>query len=103
MSFDAELQQLTPASVDGIILQPATDFTLSQDYRGLKLHGNFRPGQVYSLKLSKGWPFVGEHRLGQDLSRRVTIPDLDEHLKLSRNGNISARKPNNWCRSTVST
>ena len=88
LHFDAALRQLTPASIDGLVLDPATDFTLSQDYRGLKLHGNFQPGHVYQLKLAQGWPFVGEHRLAQDITRRVTIPDLDEHLKLSRNGNI---------------
>ena len=73
-------------------VDPAIAFQVHGTYSGLDLVGDFPPGKTIELRLSKGFPGFGRHRLPDELVQLVSVPDLPSKIDFSSSGRILSAK-----------
>ena len=74
-----------------IRLEPAVDFVVEPTWNGLRLAGDFVAGEVYRVRLERGFPGRGRKRLARDTARTVRISDLRPDLRFAQRGSIISR------------
>ncbi|MBF0384708.1 MAG: alpha-2-macroglobulin family protein [Candidatus Omnitrophica bacterium] len=71
-------KSVDPAAIKGYVeVKPETNFFIETDYSGIKLKGDFKPGNTYTVTVLKGMPSTEGGKLGEDYEQTVTISDYD--------------------------
>jgi len=69
-----------------IFLDPPVPFQITSNYRGIKLIGEFKPGETYDVQVKAGLWSRGLLMLERDYSGRVVIPDMNPYVKFNSRG-----------------
>ncbi len=69
-----------------ITITPAANFAVEQRYRGIVLNGNFQPGEIYTVDISKGLISEDGQILEKEFSTQIQMPDLQPSIKFSDTG-----------------
>lgn len=85
LRFNREVGLPEPGQVT---LVPPIPFQVVRCWDGLRLEGEFPPGQVVRVGLGKGFPGRGRIRLGRALELPVRIPDLAPSLRVASEGEV---------------
>lgn len=82
------------AATAAITVTPALKLTVRESYRGIQLVGAFKSGQTYNVAVKKG--LVGRRggALVEDMTRAVSIADLEPQLRFVHEGNYLTRSGN---------
>lgn len=75
-----------------IKIEPPVKFTIEQDYRDLKLNGDFKPGQDYEITILKGLLAIDGTYLGKTFSQNVRIVDFEPSIDFDHKGRYLLRK-----------
>lgn len=67
-------------------VKPKVDFHMEDSYYGVRLYGDFRPGESYEVEVLKGMPPVRGLPLEETVKRTVVIPDYKPTFKFKTSG-----------------
>jgi uncharacterized protein YfaS (alpha-2-macroglobulin family) len=82
------------AAQAALSVTPAVKLVVREGYRGVELEGPFKSGQTYQVTVKKGLVGRAGGALVEDLTRAVTIADLDPQLRFTHDGNYLTRSGN---------
>ena len=71
-----------------VILEPAVPFQMETTWNGVRLIGDFTPGESLTVHLKQGFPGHGSHRLTRDYQGSVRIRDLDPSFAFTQKGDV---------------
>jgi alpha-2-macroglobulin len=77
-----------------LTVEPEVDYQLTAEYHYLRLRGDFKPNQTYTVRIKQGLPSQDGALLKQDVSRSVTIKRLDPILRFVGEGRFLPRDGN---------
>ncbi|MBK7141409.1 MAG: alpha-2-macroglobulin family protein [bacterium] len=77
-----------------ISVEPAIEFTLEENYSTVILHGGFRPGETYNVRVAKGLACFNGSPLQNDFSALVQIADLRPSIGFTSKGIFLPRTGN---------
>ncbi|UCC80883.1 MAG: alpha-2-macroglobulin family protein [Candidatus Zixiibacteriota bacterium] len=75
-----------------ISITPEVDITTDQRYSMIHVYGDFKPGEVYTINISKGLSSLNGQILERDFSTKVEMPDLKPSLKFTDEGYFLPRE-----------
>jgi uncharacterized protein YfaS (alpha-2-macroglobulin family) len=87
--IDVRCNRKVPLPVAGLLrVEPSLPFQLRRQSRGLRLLGEFVPGEVYTLIFDAGFPGEGPNRLRRPMRRSLVIPDRPQDLDFEHGGKV---------------
>lgn len=79
-------QEVDLDKIKGYIeVTPKVDFYAEQEYPGIVLHGDFKPGTSYTVELLKGMPST-ENVLKESIKKTIVMPDYDATVRFKAPG-----------------
>ncbi len=76
-----------------IEVMPKIDFYAEQEYMGIALRGDFKPGESYTIEALKGMPST-ENTLKDSVKKTIVMPDYDATLRFKAPGMYMSLKGN---------
>jgi len=77
-----------------IEVTPKIDFYAEQEYSGIVLRGEFKPGESYTIEVLKGMPSSDDQVLKQATKKTIVMPDYDAALRFKAPGMYMSLKGN---------